>query len=518
MEAQDKQEEGIPRSEVMSALLDLARISHHVESAASENTGAIATMLLERLLVLCKAKRGAILFTAQPLVEANQAFEFPPTGRKMFRRFALHGMNEEEAYVLAATYSAKGAAIQSPPGEPCWVICRLPISAAQLGEQVSLAQQKNNSEEWGPAGGGPARGIDRRSASFAEIRAPQAPLWRARSPLYALLVLGWDGNDEQMCIEATKHGKDLLPYVTDVAGSALMNVLLAERIHELEALADHKALHEMELFKAELLATVSHELRSPLASVKGYAATLLRHERRISREERHEFLLAIAQASDRLEAVIDRLLEISQLETGSITIQRSPVDLAYLIREAINSVEQHLEVPGGQSRYTFTLSLQDHLGMPTQDGPLIQADRSRLREVLDNLIENAIKYSPGGGTIEVVVRPLVASSQASKSQLPPGKSDHDKKMGNYPSSSRPRQMVEICVRDEGIGISASHLERIFDRFYRVDTRLTREVNGIGLGLAICKQIVELHEGMIWVESEIGAGSEFHVLLPVDERT
>jgi len=103
--------------------------------------------------------------------------------------------------------------------------------------------------------------------------------------------------------------------------------------------ADQKALREMELFKAELLATVSHELRSPLASVKGYAATLLRHERRSSREMRHEFLLAIKEASDRLEAVIDRLLEISLLETGGITIGCSCVNLAYLVGEAITSVE-----------------------------------------------------------------------------------------------------------------------------------------------------------------------------------
>ena len=79
-------------------------------------------------------------------------------------------------------------------------------------------------------------------------------------------------------------------------------------------------------------------------------------------------------------------------------------------------------------------------------------------------------------------------------------------------------MVEICVRDNGIGIPTAHLERIFDRFHRVDTRLTREVNGIGLGLAICKRIVELHGGMIWAESEIGIGSTFHVWLPIDERT
>ena len=104
-----------------------------------------------------------------------------------------------------------------------------------------------------------------------------------------------------------------------------------ERLHELETITDRKALHNMELLKAELLATVSHELRSPLASIKGYAATLLRHDRRIARDERHEFLIAIHEASDRLATLIDRLLEMSQLDTGAITIERSPVNLVHLI-------------------------------------------------------------------------------------------------------------------------------------------------------------------------------------------
>jgi len=358
--------------------------------------------------------------------------------------------------------------------------------------------------------------------------------------LYALLVLGWDGNDERACNVASKKGQTVLPLVADVVGSAMMNILLVERNYELEVLADRKALREMELLKAELLATVSHELRSPLASIKGYAATLLRHERRISREERHEFLLAITQASDRLEAVIDRLLEISQLETGGITIERSSVNLAYLVREAITSVERRLEVPGREAStaddqrfhdksgttyslpggqgvggpYTFTLRLQDRFGMPTRDEPIIQADRNRLREVLDHLFENAIKYSPEGGAIDVVIRPLVASSQAGRGRPAPGKSDHDKKMGMSHSVPGSRHMVEICVRDNGIGIPDAHLERIFDRFHRVDTRLTREVNGLGLGLAICKRIVELDGGMIWAESEIGTGSAFHIWLPM----
>ena len=516
MEAQDKQENGIPTPEVMTALLDLARLSHQVESAASETPGAIATMLLERLLLLCDAQRGAILLQTQRPAEAKHAFVLSPPSRKTLRTFALRGMNEEKAHAIVAPCSTKDAVIQSPPGEPCWVICRLPISVTLSGGQVSLAKPQDKRAEPSVAG--------QPDHLFL--------------PLYALLLLGWEGNDESTCIVASKKGQTVLPLVADAAGSAMMNILLVERNYELEALADRKALREMELLKAELLATVSHELRSPLASVKGYAATLLRHERRISREERHEFLLAIKEASDRLEAVIDRLLEISQLEAGGITIERSSVDLAYLVREAITSIERRLGeseqeagasdtqrshdksgyLPPRQGSYTFSLSLQDRFGMPTRDELIIQADRNRLREVLDNLLENAIKYSPEGSAIEVVVRPLVASGQAGRSRTVPSNSDHDKKMGMPPSVPRSRHMVEICVRDNGIGIPPAHLGQIFDRFHRVDTRLTREVGGLGLGLSICKRIVELHGGLIWAESEIGRGSAFHVWLPMDERT
>src|SRR5262249_8933590 len=126
-------------------------------------------------------------------------------------------------------------------------------------------------------------------------------------------------------MRSTKAGKSaektLLPLILDAAGMVIMQVLLVERVHEIEAIADRTRLREMEPLKAELLATVSHELRSPLASIQGYAATLLRHERCISREERHKFLLAITEASDRLAGVIDRLLEMSPLETGDITIE-----------------------------------------------------------------------------------------------------------------------------------------------------------------------------------------------------
>ncbi len=301
-----------------------------------------------------------------------------------------------------------------------------------------------------------------------------------------------------------------------------MNILLAGRVHELETALENSSLQEMELLKAELLATVSHELRSPLASIKGYAATLLRHERRISREERHEFLVAIAAASDRLERIIDRLLEMSQLETGTLSIECSPVDVVRLAHEAITAAEQQTSTQL-RGHFTFHLRLKDAAGVPSQEEPLIMADPRRLREVLYNLLENAINYSPEGGVIDVVVQPVQALLPAGKASnrerkaeaLPPSDDAHIERPDVQPDGQKLRQLVEICVCDYGLGIPAEHLDRIFDRFHRVDTRLTREVNGLGLGLTICKHIVKLHDGLIWAESCQAGGSAFHVRLPVD---
>jgi len=273
------------------------------------------------------------------------------------------------------------------------------------------------------------------------------------------------------------------------------------------------ALRQMELFKAEVLASVSHELRSPLTSVKGYAATLLRHEGRISREERREFLVAINDASNRLVVVIDHLLELSQLETDAISLELTTVDVVSLVREAIIAVEQRVGYPEGTEdishlphQVTFSLRLEDSHTQSTTNEPYIQGDQRRLREVLDNLLENALLYSSEGGIVEVGMRPM--SVQGLRRD---GSSHRNTSKGGNAS------MLEIWVCDHGIGIPSEHLPRVFDRFYRVNTQLTREVNGLGLGLAISKYLIELHGGTIWAESAIGEGSTFHVLLPIDEH-
>ncbi len=518
MEAQDQQGDSLPPPEVIAVLLDLARLAHRVELAAPEAPGTIATLLLERLVMLCKAQRGAVLFTPQRPVEHKPSFgasamevkdtpqarlQTPIGAGKTLRILARNGMHEEEMLALLEGFSSDGAAIQSRAGEPCCLICRLPISALSSHRQD----------------GGAAQDITR--SDLVQTRRAGARPAVTPLPVYALLVLLWDdnvANDERTCI-AAEEAKALLPFIADVAGTVMTHLLLVERVHELEVMSDRKALRDMELLKAELLATVSHELRSPLASIKGYAATLLRHERRISREERHEFLLAINEASDRLAAVIDRLFEMSQLETGDIHIELTVVNLAYLVREAITALEQRFVEPEHQERQcTFTLQLEDERRVPTNEEPVIWADRHHLREVLDNLLDNAIHYSPEGGAIEVIIRPVFTRGQTSRPRTAASRDGRDDRQAMTPLAKQEAQrMVEICVRDHGIGIPPAHLERVFDRFHRVDTRLTREVNGMGLGLAICKRMVELHGGTIWAESDIGQGSTFHVWLPMDAR-
>ena len=212
MEAQDKPIGGIPESEVIAALVDLARLSHRAELTRGEAPSTTAALLLERLLTLCGAQRGAVLVSMQDGEKPH------PSSREAFRMFALHGMDEEKALALVTTFSAEDAGIQSPAGEPCWLICRLPMS-----EQETIAHQPNN---W----------TEQPGHTFF--------------PFYALLVLGWDRNNARACISATKKGKNILPHIVDAAESVIMYILLVERIAELGALADHKGLNEMELLKA----------------------------------------------------------------------------------------------------------------------------------------------------------------------------------------------------------------------------------------------------------------------------
>jgi signal transduction histidine kinase len=245
------------------------------------------------------------------------------------------------------------------------------------------------------------------------------------------------------------------------AALAIDNLRLEEDTREVAT------LKKLDRLKTELLGTVSHELRTPLAAIKGYATTLLQHQR-MNGELRREFLGVIDSESDRLEELINNLLDMSRLEAGVLKVDPAPVKLGRVVQNAVQRA-QHL-------------TLEHEIVLDWRGDPWIRADVPRVIQVLTNLLNNAIKYSPDGGRIGV-------SGRTRGGQL------------------------QISVSDPGVGIPPREVDKIFDRFHRVEGDLARRVSGTGLGLAICRGLIEAHGGRIWVESEPGVGSTFMFTLP-----
>jgi K+-sensing histidine kinase KdpD len=230
---------------------------------------------------------------------------------------------------------------------------------------------------------------------------------------------------------------------------------------------------ELDKLKTDLLSTVSHELRTPLATIKGYATMLLEYDRRLKRDEKREYLIAIDKAADRLAELIDHLLDTSRLEAGLLKLERMPTSISKLMREAV--ADARIREP----KRRIELELERGL-------PKLTIDAKRIRQVVDNLIDNAIKYSPEETKVMVGAR-------------------------------RVGQEILVSVVDQGVGIPEEELPKVFDRMYRLEQRLTGEMRGMGLGLAIARGLVEAHGGRIWAESEMGKGSAFYFTLPIETK-
>ena len=248
-----------------------------------------------------------------------------------------------------------------------------------------------------------------------------------------------------------------------VAGSAARGVVLV--------LHDVTEIRRMERIRRDFVANVSHELRTPLTTIQGFAETLLGGALD-DPKARRKFLEIIRDHAARLGSITDDLLKLSAIEGGSMTFQMEPVRLPQLIEHCIEAVSLKAKARG--------LEIEGHAAASL---PLVRGDSLRLEEVLKNLLENAIQYTPAPGSIR-----LSAQVQGENAVL--------------------------CVADTGIGIPSTDQQRIFERFYRVDVARSREAGGTGLGLAIAKHIVEAHAGRLWVESELGHGSRFYVALPL----
>jgi signal transduction histidine kinase len=246
----------------------------------------------------------------------------------------------------------------------------------------------------------------------------------------------------------------------------------------------------------ETLASLGHEVRAPLAIIDGYTSTLLSHGGQLSPSEHVEFLQVIQHATRRLEHVTDQLLQIAHLEAGLIQLDQSVIDLSKLARAAVGQAKRLLP-EGLRGRMCLVVECRDARGKRLKTPALVRGDLHRLRQVVEHLVQNAVKYSPEGGRIEVIVRPAPEDGRSTRS-----------------GEATSHAFWELCVCDVGVGIPEQHLERIFEPFYRVDTRLTREQYGLGVGLAACRHLAHLHHGRIWAESCPDGGSAFHLRLPL----
>ena len=329
---------------------------------------------------------------------------------------------------------------------------------ANVGDAVVLADRDGIVRLWNPAAG-------------AITGIPEAAALGRR---LSEVVPGWEELAERIPV-ASAPGQTVtamtLPVDLDgrevwISGSG---VGFAEGV--VYAFRDLTEERRIETMKSDFVATVSHELRTPLAAIHGSALTILRPDLELEDELRSRLLRVIAEESERLAEIVNDLLLASHLDSGRLQVQIERCDPRLLATQVLEAAQTHLPE-----------NVEVELRAP-DDLPAVAADPGQLRQVLENLVENAIKYSPDGGSVELAV-------------------------------DRENRAVRFRVRDGGLGIPEDEQRRIFEKFYRLDPNMTRGIGGTGLGLYICRELVRMMGGRIWVDSRPGHGSTFSVEIPV----
>lgn len=267
----------------------------------------------------------------------------------------------------------------------------------------------------------------------------------------------------------TRDHLEFVELIAEEAVVVLEAVMLTRKLEE-----TNQRLAEVNRIKDDFVSTVSHEFKTPLTSIKGFTTVMLEETPGPLTLEQKRFLTIIANACDRLASLVSDLLDIARLE-GGVRMELVPVSIVDALRHCREVHQWHADGRSIEFQVEFPEAL-----------PVIRGDERWLRQVLDNLVSNAIKFTPPGGQVLVI-----------------GKDRGD--------------AVQITVSDTGVGIAPEDQAHIFEKFYRARNRSAINAPGTGLGLAIAKAVVDKHEGKIWFESEVGRGSKFHLLLPALTR-
>ncbi|MGQ9547288.1 MAG: GAF domain-containing protein [Roseiflexus sp.] len=301
-------------------------------------------------------------------------------------------------------------------------------------------------------------------------------------PLDDLLARPWDERHQPRTLSTTFQ---LGPHTISVTLDPVISTK-EELIGAVAVFRDRTREVESDRLKTEFIGTVSHELRTPMTSIKGFTQLLAMGNLGPVNETQKEFLTIIQSNAERMIAIINDLLDITKIETGSVELEIRPIHVA----ETLGKVLLDLQAKVHERQQTLTLSLPAGL-------PLVRADAHRFNQILFNLVSNAVKYTPRGGSITIEAREVTAEA------VP-----EDEREG-----LRPGRYILIHVRDTGVGIAPDDISRIWDRFYRTENPLKVEAGGTGLGLSLVKPLVRLLCGRIWVDSQINIGSTFSFVLP-----
>jgi signal transduction histidine kinase len=307
------------------------------------------------------------------------------------------------------------------------------------------------------------------------------------------------GHEER--ITPQRRGELLAEY------SQQLVVRLETQIRELQRA--NAALAKIDRLKSDFLVLASHELRTPLTVIKGYGALLALD---LSQEsaQRQMMLSAIARGADRLDEVVDEMLEVSEIETGNLDIHPETVDLAPLLLQSVEHMRERIAEAGRNLTLAYEAAPN---GLP------VNGDAARLRRAFENVIGNAVKYTPDSGQITINTVTLDEPPPSSSARGLPGPR-------STANAAVPARFVDVCISDTGIGVPLSEQELIFEKFYVIEDTDYHSTNqmafmggGVGLGLAIVKGTIEAHGGRVWVESAGRdaancPGSRFHLLLPV----
>jgi len=238
--------------------------------------------------------------------------------------------------------------------------------------------------------------------------------------------------------------------------------------------------------ETKFISTISHKLRTPLNAIIGFSELLLDQVYGELNEKQTHYLKNINSSGKNLLVFLNDLIDLLNLKWGEVRLEYSDFSLSQAINQAQMSVKAFAE------QKNVSLEVKDDSNLLT-----IKADENKFMKILHHLLSNAVKFTPPGGKVEITTRYLKGPEF-------------------NPSSLFPTPCVEISVVDNGIGIKPEDQERIFSEFYQVDSTLSQDFEGTGLGLSLAKELVRLHQGKIWVESEEGKGSKFTFVIPLDE--